>query len=83
MKEVLSQINKLIASELLRLVQTHPGKVIGVIAGIIIGVIVIILGFWHTVLVMFFVIAGVLWGIIRDENSSISHYFTRFIGNRK
>lgn len=82
MKEFWRSIAERLTQTLLQLLDRHPGKVIGMLLGFVAGLIVVLLGFWRSVLLALFVLAGFYFGKRHDEHQDFSQFLERFFGNR-
>ena len=58
--------------------ENHPGKLIGTIIGFVLGLMVVILGFWRTLVLALFVGMGFLIGKRRDDQKSLLSWIERF-----
>jgi len=67
----------------LQLLNEHPGKIIGIILGFLIGLVVVLLGFWRTLIISLFVLAGFYLGKRRDEHKDFSQLLETLFGERK
>ena len=56
---------------MLQIPQKHQGLVLGALIGAVLGLVFIVLGFWKTLVIAFFVSAGVVIGIAIDSNPQI------------
>ncbi len=57
----------------------HPGKLIGTSLGLGIGLLVVILGFWRTLVIALFVSVGFYLGKRKDENLGLLSWIDNFI----
>ncbi|AHF07399.1 DUF2273 domain-containing protein [Desulfitobacterium metallireducens] len=62
----------------LKLLDEHPGKLIGSILGFLLGLFVVLLGFWKTFVLFLFVIIGFLLGKRQDDNKKLFDWLDRF-----
>ncbi len=83
MKEFWRQIIDRLATVILRLLDKHPGKAVGAVAGFLLGMIVVILGFWRTVVIAWFVAAGLYLGKRHDEHKDFGQLLQSLFGERK
>ncbi len=83
MKEFWQKLSERLTGACLQLLDQHPGKVIGLLAGLILGLIVVLLGFWRTLIIMLFAGAGFYLGKRRDEHKDFSQFLQTFFGERK
>lgn len=51
--------------------QSHSGKIIGIISGMLTGIFILVFGFFHTLFVIFCMIAGYVIGKRIDEKEDI------------
>lgn len=63
--------------QLLELILQHRGKVFGVFLGLLIAIIVICVGFWRALFVIFCVLLGYFIGKRIDENKNFDGLFKR------
>lgn len=52
---------------IVELLETHRGKVLGVVFGLVVGLLIILFGFWKSLFVIFCIIIGYLLGRRFDE----------------
>ncbi|HVJ48919.1 DUF2273 domain-containing protein [Desulfitobacterium sp.] len=62
----------------LRLLDEHPGKLMGTIAGFLVGLLVVLLGFWKTLVLFLFVMIGFMLGKRQDEHKKLFDWLDRF-----
>lgn len=60
----------------------HEGAVVGGLVGLILAVLVLVLGFWCTLAIAFFVVAGIAAGQAFDGNPRIIRALRAFINDR-
>ncbi len=60
----------------------HKGAVVGGLVGLIVALLILIIGFWKTLLVMLFIGAGVIAGMLLDGNNIIKDSVERFKSNK-
>lgn len=63
---------------MLRLLDEHPGKLIGTILGFVLGLFVVLLGFWKTLVVFAFVALGFFLGKRQDDHKKLFDWLNRF-----
>lgn len=63
---------------MLRLLDEHPGKLIGTILGFVLGLFVVLLGFWKTLVVFAFVALGFILGKRQDDHKKLFDWLNRF-----
>lgn len=64
---------------MLQIPQKHQGLFFGAVIGAVLGLVFITLGFWKTLVIAFFVGAGLVIGIIVDSNPQIKETIKSFI----
>lgn len=75
MNEFWSKIREKVTIFLVWVVDNHFGKFTGTVLGLILGLLVVILGFWRTLVLMLFVVAGFFLGKLQDEQRDITAWF--------
>ncbi len=65
--------------EMIDLLYTHMGKVIGIVAGIFVGIIFLLVGFWKTLFFVIIVAIGYYVGTRVDNNENIRDVIERFL----
>jgi uncharacterized membrane protein len=60
--------------------QNHPGKLIGMSLGLILGLLIVLLGFWKTLVLVLFVTVGYVLGKREDDYQSMSLWLERLLG---
>ena len=60
------------------LIIKHKGAVLGGLLGLIIAVLILIIGFWKALLVLFLVGVGIILGMAIDGNNMIKNSIDRF-----
>ncbi|WP_425807688.1 DUF2273 domain-containing protein [Desulfitobacterium sp. Sab5] len=63
---------------LLRMLEEHPGKLIGTSLGFFLGLLVVLLGFWKTLVVFVFVGIGFALGKRQDDHKKLFDWLNRF-----
>lgn len=66
----------------LRLLEEHPGKIIGGIAGLLLGLIFLLVGFWKTIIFLGFVAIGVFFGRKFDNNERFKDILEEIIPDK-
>jgi uncharacterized membrane protein len=56
----------------------HPGKLIGTALGFLFGLLVVILGFWKTLVLCLFILIGLLLGKRHDDHKKVFDWINRF-----
>ncbi len=56
----------------------HWGKILGGLAGLLVGLVVVIFGFWRSLIIFTFVVLGIYAGRLLDRNDSLRNLFQRF-----
>lgn len=67
-----------ITTFLLRLLDEHPGKLMGTVLGFLLGLLVVLLGFWKTLVLFLFVLIGFILGKRQDDHKKIFDWLDRF-----
>ncbi|HWQ89865.1 MAG TPA: DUF2273 domain-containing protein [Desulfitobacteriaceae bacterium] len=80
MKEYWARSGRETANFFLWAWQNHPGKLIGISLGFILGLLVVVMGFWKTLVLVLFVAAGYVLGKREDDFQSLSLWLDRLIG---
>ncbi|WP_088226396.1 DUF2273 domain-containing protein [Desulfosporosinus sp. FKB] len=57
----------------------HPGKFIGTVSGFALGLLMVTLGFWRTMVLIFFVILGFIIGKRQDDHQDIMTWLEKTI----
>lgn len=83
MKEFLLKLAGRTAEIFLQLLDEHPGKVLGAVIGFILGLIVVVLGFWRTLVIALFVAVGTYLGSRQDEHKDFGQLLEMLFGERK
>lgn len=78
MSSVWSALTHKLTSFLLKLLDEHPGKLIGSILGFLLGLFVVLLGFWKTLVLFLFVMIGFLLGKRQDDHKQLFDWLDRF-----
>lgn len=66
----------------LDLMDSHRGKVIGIILGLLAGLLIIIFGFWKTVFIVICILIGYFIGKRFDDGGSLDALWRRLFGER-
>lgn len=64
---------------ILKLLEEHPGKALGLIIGLVVGIIFLIVGFWKTVVFIAFVSIGLYIGKKFDSREDIKDVLENLI----
>lgn len=83
MRELVKQLVSRFTNYSLHVLDNHPGKVFGVLAGFILGMIVVLLGFWRTLVVALFIAVGFFIGKRHDEHRDFGELLEILFGERK
>jgi uncharacterized membrane protein len=83
MKEFWSQLIERLAAFVFRLLDNHPGKALGAFVGLFLGSIIVLLGFWRTMVIALFVVAGLFLGKRHDEQKDFGQLLQMLFGERK
>lgn len=67
---------------LLKLLEEHPGKVIGGLSGLLLGLIFLLVGFWKTIIFLSFVAIGVYFGRKFDNNERFKDILEEIIPDK-
>lgn len=78
MKGFWVQLGQKITDFFLWALDEHPGKLIGTSVGFILGLFVVLLGFWRTLILVFFVAIGFIIGKRQDDHKSFLVWVERF-----
>lgn len=78
MKDFWKELIHTITAFLLRTLDEHPGKLIGTLLGFVLGLLVVLLGFWKTLVLFAFVILGFILGKRQDEHKKLFDWLNRF-----
>ncbi len=60
----------------------HRGKAIGIIAGLIAGILIVVYGFWKTLLIILCIVIGYGIGKSLDENGRVDEWVQRVFRNK-
>lgn len=74
-----SEVTHKLASLFLRLLDEHPGKLLGTLGGFLLGLLVVTLGFWKTLVLFLFVGMGFLLGKSQDDQKKPFAWLDRFL----
>lgn len=66
----------------LKLLEEHPGKVMGGLAGLLLGLIFLLVGFWKTIIFLSFVAIGVYLGRKFDNNERFKDILEEIIPDK-
>lgn len=78
MKDFWKELINTITAFLLRTLDEHPGKLIGTLLGFVLGLLVVLLGFWKTLVLFAFVILGFILGKRQDDHKKLFDWLNRF-----
>jgi uncharacterized membrane protein len=73
-----SEMTYKLASLFLRLLDEHPGKLLGTVSGFLLGLLVVLLGFWKTLVLFLYVVIGFLLGKSQDDHKKHLEWLDRF-----
>jgi uncharacterized membrane protein len=59
--------------------ESHPGKFVGTLLGFVTGLLMVTLGFWRTMVLTLFVIAGFVIGKRQDDHQDIIAWIEKTI----
>lgn len=77
MSEFWSKIGNKVMNFLVWAIDNHPGKFIGTAIGLILGLLIVILGFWQTLVIVLFATVGFILGKRQDDHKDISTWLDR------
>ncbi|MDA8442555.1 MAG: DUF2273 domain-containing protein [Peptococcaceae bacterium] len=83
MREIWRLFTERFTQILLQLLDEHPGKVLGVLLGFGIGFVIVVLGFWRTLVIVLCALIGLYLGKRRDEHRDFSEVLKTFFGERR
>lgn len=78
MKDFWKELIRTITVFLIRTLDEHPGKLIGTLLGFVLGLLVVLLGFWKTLVLFAFVILGFILGKRQDDHKKLFDWLNRF-----
>lgn len=78
MSSIWSALAHKLTSFFLKLLDEHPGKLIGSMLGFLLGLFVVLLGFWKTLVLFLFVMIGFLLGKRQDDHKQLFDWLDRF-----
>lgn len=78
MSQFWSELAHKITLFFLRMLEEHPGKLIGTSLGLFLGLLVVLLGFWKTLVVFAFVGIGFVLGKRQDDHKKLFDWLNRF-----
>ncbi|TZE83446.1 DUF2273 domain-containing protein [Calorimonas adulescens] len=61
------------------ILEKHFGKIVGMILGLLFAVLVIAVGFWKTVFVLFCILLGYFFGKIIDNHEDLRSFLDRIL----
>lgn len=67
---------------IMHLLEYHRGKAIGILVGLVAGILMVVYGFWKTLLIILCVLVGYSIGRSLDENGGFDDWIQRVFKNR-
>jgi len=77
MRELWLKIGEKISKFLVWAIDNHQGKFIGTSIGLVLGLLMVILGFWRTLVLALFVTLGFVLGKRQDDNQSVTTWLEK------
>ncbi|MGD9678022.1 MAG: DUF2273 domain-containing protein [Vulcanibacillus sp.] len=65
-----------------RLIEEHPGMLIGISVGLVLGFIFLLVGFWKTIIFLAFVLIGLYIGKRFDSDESFKEILQEFLPDK-